>query len=78
MANQKGFYIGIDLNDDWTQIGYYTEGMQEPETVSLPRGSGQDGRMWPIWTGSLAGVSGESRSCWGPRNMRRQSFCHSI
>lgn len=38
MANQKGFYIGIDLNDDWTQIGYYTEGMQEPETVSLVAG----------------------------------------
>lgn len=38
MANQKDFYIGIDLNDSWSQISYCTEGMPEPETVSLVAG----------------------------------------
>lgn len=27
-------YIGIDLNDDWTQISYYHQGMADAETVS--------------------------------------------
>ncbi len=31
---EKEFYIGIDFNDNWTQISYFRPGMEEPETVS--------------------------------------------
>ncbi len=35
------FYIGIDLDDDWTQISYFWPGMKEPETVSMIAGGEQ-------------------------------------
>lgn len=39
MQNKKPewgeLYIGIDLNDRWTQISYYRHGMEEPETISI-------------------------------------------
>lgn len=38
MASQKDIYIGIDLNDSWTQISYCTRTEPEPETVSLVAG----------------------------------------
>ncbi|MCI8895564.1 MAG: hypothetical protein HFI42_09265 [Lachnospiraceae bacterium] len=38
MASQRDIYIGIDLNDIWTQISYCTNSEPEPETVSLVAG----------------------------------------
>lgn len=40
MDSQKEvFYIGIDLDDRWTQISYYREGMEAVETVSTITGA---------------------------------------
>lgn len=38
---QEQVYIGIDLNEEWTQISYYRPGMKEPETVSTVLGEEQ-------------------------------------
>ena len=35
---REAFYIGIDLDDNWTQISYYLKDMAEPETVSTIAG----------------------------------------
>ena len=37
-SQQEALYIGIDLDDNWTQISYYRPGMKEPETVSTITG----------------------------------------
>lgn len=37
-TRQDEVYIGIDLNNNWTQISYYRQGMKEPETVSTIAG----------------------------------------
>lgn len=40
MDSQKEvYYIGIDLDDSWTQISYYREGMENVETVSTIMGA---------------------------------------
>lgn len=38
-AQKEVFYIGIDLDDSWTQISYYREGMEDVETVSTITGA---------------------------------------
>lgn len=40
-GRQEEYYIGIDLDDEWTQISYFWPGMKEPETVSMVAGGEQ-------------------------------------
>lgn len=40
-GQQEEVYIGIDLDDEWTQISYFGPGMKEPETVSMIAGGEQ-------------------------------------